>query len=168
MPTSGVSGPSLASLACHFRPLREFSRGGASQTRAEKERPVATAEDDAFMADLLGEVDANVVSSHAPTRNIVSHRDRQSGVSGPSLASLACHFRPLREFSRGGASQQWSGGTLYRSRLKSQKTTMLTSWTSQKSLETLALKRSHFRGWTAENVQFAPHVIPGSIHYFWH
>jgi hypothetical protein len=34
-------------------------------------KPVATAEDDAFMADLLGEVDANVVSSQSRSLSFI-------------------------------------------------------------------------------------------------
>lgn len=50
-------------------------------------KPVATAEDDAFMADLLGEVDTNVVSNHAPTRNIVkSEARRKVRVLSPPLS----------------------------------------------------------------------------------
>ena len=50
-------------------------------------KPVATAEDDAFMADLLGEVDTNVVSNHAPTRNIVkSGARRKVRVLSPPLS----------------------------------------------------------------------------------
>lgn len=50
-------------------------------------QPVATAEDDAFMADLLGEVDTNVVSNHVPTRNIVkSEARRKVRVLSPPLS----------------------------------------------------------------------------------
>ncbi|CAG7960329.1 unnamed protein product [Penicillium olsonii] len=49
--------------------------------------PVATAEDDAFMADLLGEVDTNVPSRNAPTRNIVkSEARRKVRVLSPPLS----------------------------------------------------------------------------------
>jgi DNA polymerase alpha subunit A len=47
----------------------------------------ATAEDDAFMADLLGKVDTNVVLNHAPTRNIVkSEARRKVRVLSPPLS----------------------------------------------------------------------------------
>ncbi|KAJ5787532.1 hypothetical protein N7457_002522 [Penicillium paradoxum] len=63
-----------------------FNKGQATAS-ATKPRPVATAEDDAFMADLLGEVDTNVVSNHAPTRNIVkSEARRKVRVLSPPLS----------------------------------------------------------------------------------
>lgn len=40
-------------------------------------QPVATAEDEAFMADLLGEVDTNVIPSRVPTKNIVKSETRR-------------------------------------------------------------------------------------------
>lgn len=48
---------------------------------------MATAADDAFMADLLGEVDTNVVSRHAPTPNLVkSEARRKVRVLSPPLS----------------------------------------------------------------------------------
>lgn len=48
---------------------------------------MASAEDDAFMADLLGEVDTNVVSKHAPTPNLVkSEARRKVRVLSPPLS----------------------------------------------------------------------------------
>jgi DNA polymerase alpha subunit A len=50
-------------------------------------QPAATAEDEAFMADLLGEVDTNVVSNHAPTKNVVkSDTRRKVRVLSPPLS----------------------------------------------------------------------------------
>ncbi|KAJ5825060.1 hypothetical protein N7447_007400 [Penicillium robsamsonii] len=63
-----------------------FNKGQAAAS-APKPKPAATAEDDAFMADLLGEVDTNVVSNHAPTRNIVkSEARRKVRVLSPPLS----------------------------------------------------------------------------------
>ncbi|KAE8151287.1 DNA polymerase alpha, catalytic subunit [Aspergillus avenaceus] len=62
-----------------------FNKGGA--TAAPKPKPVATAEDDAFMADLLGEVDTNVVSNHAPTQNVIkSEARRKVRILSPPLS----------------------------------------------------------------------------------
>ncbi|KAJ5776859.1 hypothetical protein N7520_000105 [Penicillium odoratum] len=54
-----------------------FNSGNAATATAAKPKPVATAEDDAFMSDLLGEVDTNIVSNHPPTRNIVKSEARR-------------------------------------------------------------------------------------------
>ncbi|KAL2830735.1 DNA polymerase family B-domain-containing protein [Aspergillus pseudoustus] len=52
-----------------------FNSGVAAS--APKPKPVATAEDDAFMADLLGEVDTNVVSNKVPKHNVVKSETRR-------------------------------------------------------------------------------------------
>lgn len=50
-------------------------------------QPAATAEDDAFMADLLGGVDTNAVSNHVPTKNVVkSDTRRKVRVLSPPLS----------------------------------------------------------------------------------
>ncbi|KAL4797109.1 DNA polymerase family B-domain-containing protein [Aspergillus venezuelensis] len=51
-----------------------FSSGAAAPA---KPKPVATAEDDAFLADLLGEVDTNVVSNKVPKHNVVKSETRR-------------------------------------------------------------------------------------------
>ncbi|KAF9893880.1 DNA-directed DNA polymerase alpha catalytic subunit pol1 [Aspergillus nanangensis] len=62
-----------------------FNRGNA--VSVPKPKPVATAEDDAFMADLLGEVDTNVVSNHVPTQSVVkSDTRRKVRVLSPPLS----------------------------------------------------------------------------------
>ncbi|THC96995.1 hypothetical protein EYZ11_003551 [Aspergillus tanneri] len=62
-----------------------FNKG--STASAPKPRPVASAEDDAFMADLLGEVDTNVVSNHVPTPNVIkSETRRKVRILSPPLA----------------------------------------------------------------------------------
>ncbi|KAF7587264.1 DNA polymerase alpha catalytic subunit [Aspergillus hancockii] len=53
-----------------------FSKGGGASS-APKAKPVVTAEDDAFMADLLGEVDTNIVSNHVPTQNVIKSETRR-------------------------------------------------------------------------------------------
>ncbi|EKV09593.1 DNA polymerase [Penicillium digitatum] len=63
-----------------------FNKGQAAAS-APKPKLAATAEDDAFMADLLGKVDTNVVLNHAPTRNIVkSEARRKVRVLSPPLS----------------------------------------------------------------------------------
>ncbi|KAL2872381.1 DNA-directed DNA polymerase alpha catalytic subunit POL1 [Aspergillus lucknowensis] len=52
-----------------------FNSGAAAS--APKPKPVVTAEDDAFMADLLGEVDTNVVSNPIPKHNVVKSETRR-------------------------------------------------------------------------------------------
>ncbi|KKK15086.1 putative DNA polymerase alpha catalytic subunit [Aspergillus rambellii] len=52
-----------------------FNSGSANS--APKSKPVATAEDEAFMADLLGEVDTNIVSKHVPKHNVVKSETRR-------------------------------------------------------------------------------------------
>ncbi|KAJ5232930.1 hypothetical protein N7468_005886 [Penicillium chermesinum] len=67
--------------------ISKYFNSGNASTAAPKPKPVATAEDDAFMADLLGEVDTNVVSNHVPTRNIVkSEARRKVRVLSPPLS----------------------------------------------------------------------------------
>ncbi|KAE8155887.1 DNA polymerase alpha, catalytic subunit [Aspergillus tamarii] len=62
-----------------------FNKG--SNASAPKPKPVATAEDEAFMADLLGEVDTNVVSNHVPTQNVIkSETRRKVRVLSPPLS----------------------------------------------------------------------------------
>ncbi|KAI9934693.1 hypothetical protein ASPWEDRAFT_175419 [Aspergillus wentii DTO 134E9] len=51
-----------------------FNKGAAA---APKPKPVATAEDEAFMADLLGDLDNNAVSNHVPAQNIVKSETRR-------------------------------------------------------------------------------------------
>ncbi|KAJ5915914.1 hypothetical protein N7454_010821 [Penicillium verhagenii] len=53
-----------------------FNSGHAATATATKPKPVATAEDDSFMDDLLGEVNTNV-SKRPPTRNIVKSEARR-------------------------------------------------------------------------------------------
>ncbi|KAL4880462.1 DNA polymerase family B-domain-containing protein [Aspergillus karnatakaensis] len=52
-----------------------FNSGAAAAV--PKPKPVATAEDDAFLADLLGEVDTNVVSNKIPKHNVVKSETRR-------------------------------------------------------------------------------------------
>ncbi|CAI7595452.1 unnamed protein product [Penicillium bialowiezense] len=67
--------------------ISKYFNQGQAAAAAPKPKPVASAEDDAFMADLLGEVDTNVVSRHAPTRNIVkSEARRKVRVLSPPLS----------------------------------------------------------------------------------
>ncbi|KAJ5333906.1 uncharacterized protein N7506_007689 [Penicillium brevicompactum] len=67
--------------------ISKYFNQGQAASAAPKPKPVATAEDDAFMADLLGEVDTNVVSRHAPTRNVVkSEARRKVRVLSPPLS----------------------------------------------------------------------------------
>ncbi|PIG87037.1 DNA polymerase alpha catalytic subunit, partial [Aspergillus arachidicola] len=62
-----------------------FNKGSGAS--APKPKPVATAEDEAFMADLLGEVDTNVVSNHVPTQNVIkSETRRKVRVLSPPLS----------------------------------------------------------------------------------
>ncbi|KAG2413667.1 hypothetical protein HFD88_002856 [Aspergillus terreus] len=62
-----------------------FNKGNATTT--SKPKPVVTAEDDAFMADLLGEVDTNVVSNHVPTQNVIkSEARRKVRILSPPLS----------------------------------------------------------------------------------
>ncbi|RAH40530.1 DNA-directed DNA polymerase alpha catalytic subunit POL1 [Aspergillus brunneoviolaceus CBS 621.78] len=56
--------------------ISKYFNSGAAPS-APKPKPVATAEDDAFMADLLGEVDTNIVPQRLPTRNIVKSETRR-------------------------------------------------------------------------------------------
>ncbi|KAJ5907585.1 hypothetical protein N7495_000267 [Penicillium taxi] len=63
-----------------------FNKGNGAAS-APKPKPVASAADDAFMADLLGEVDTNVVSKRAPTQNIIkSEARRKVRVLSPPLS----------------------------------------------------------------------------------
>lgn len=58
-------------------------------------QPVATAEDDAFLADLLGEVDTNVVSNKVPKPNIVkSETRRKVRILSPPLSEKARTVKP--------------------------------------------------------------------------
>ncbi|CAI7667748.1 unnamed protein product [Penicillium pancosmium] len=67
--------------------ISKYFNNGASAASAPKPKPVATAEDDAFMADLLGEVDTNVVRKHVPTRNLIkSDARRKVRVLSPPLS----------------------------------------------------------------------------------
>jgi DNA polymerase alpha subunit A len=60
-------------------------------------KPVATAEDDAFMADLLGEVDTNVVSNKIPKHNIVkSETRRKVRILSPPLSEKTRTPKPKR------------------------------------------------------------------------
>ncbi|KAK2813612.1 hypothetical protein FQN50_000007 [Emmonsiellopsis sp. PD_5] len=64
-----------------------FSAGPAAKA-ASKPKPVATAEDEAFMADLLGEVDTNSVPSRAPPKKAVkSDTRRKVRILSPPLSS---------------------------------------------------------------------------------
>ncbi|PYH47528.1 DNA-directed DNA polymerase alpha catalytic subunit POL1 [Aspergillus saccharolyticus JOP 1030-1] len=68
--------------------ISKYFNSGAVPS-APKPKPVATAEDDAFMADLLGEVDTNVVPQRLPTRNIVkSETRRKVRILSPPLSDL--------------------------------------------------------------------------------
>ncbi|GLB06643.1 DNA-directed DNA polymerase alpha catalytic subunit pol1 [Aspergillus tubingensis] len=72
-----------------------FSSGAAPS--APKPKPVATAEDDAFMADLLGEVDTNVVPHRVPTRNIVKTEARRKvRILSPPLADRTRREKPIK------------------------------------------------------------------------
>lgn len=63
-----------------------FNTGPAAS--APKPKPVVTAEDEAFMADLLGEVDTNVVANHVPIQNVIkSETRRKVRILSPPLAS---------------------------------------------------------------------------------
>ncbi|KAJ5368598.1 DNA polymerase alpha catalytic subunit [Penicillium cataractarum] len=57
--------------------ISKYFNTGSAAASAPKPKPVATAEDDAFMKDLLGEVDTNLVSNHIPTRNLVKSEARR-------------------------------------------------------------------------------------------
>jgi DNA polymerase alpha subunit A len=60
-------------------------------------KPVATAEDDAFMADLLGEVDTNVVSNKVPKHNVVkSETRRKVRILSPPLSEKTRTSKPKR------------------------------------------------------------------------
>ncbi|KAJ5273124.1 hypothetical protein N7478_008249 [Penicillium angulare] len=66
--------------------ISKYFNSGTAAAAAPKPKQAATAEDDAFMADLLGEVSSNVVSNPAPTRNIVkSDARRKVRVLSPPL-----------------------------------------------------------------------------------
>ncbi|KAL1968603.1 hypothetical protein VTN77DRAFT_1813 [Rasamsonia byssochlamydoides] len=54
---------------------RYFSSAAAAP--APKPKPVTTAEDEAFMADLLGEVDSNIIPARVPTKNVVKSETRR-------------------------------------------------------------------------------------------
>ncbi|KAJ0417328.1 DNA polymerase family B-domain-containing protein [Aspergillus carlsbadensis] len=70
-----------------------FNSGAAAA--APKPKPVATAEDDAFMADLLGEVDTNVVSNKAPKHNVVkSETRRKVRILSPPLSEKTRTSKP--------------------------------------------------------------------------
>lgn len=61
-------------------------------------QPVASAEDDAFLADLLGEVDTNVVSNKAPKHNIVkSETRRKVRILSPPLSEKTRTAKPPRK-----------------------------------------------------------------------
>ncbi|PKY01505.1 DNA polymerase alpha, catalytic subunit [Aspergillus campestris IBT 28561] len=66
-----------------------FNKGSAAT--APKPKPTVTVEDDAFMADLLGEVDTNVASKQPPpTKNIVkSETRRKVRILSPPLSHRA-------------------------------------------------------------------------------
>ncbi|KAL3447498.1 DNA polymerase family B-domain-containing protein [Aspergillus insuetus] len=72
-----------------------FNSGAAAA--APKPKPVATAEDDAFMADLLGEVDTNVVSNKVPKHNVVkSETRRKVRILSPPLSEKTRTSKPKR------------------------------------------------------------------------
>ncbi|KAJ6108558.1 hypothetical protein N7523_009881 [Penicillium sp. IBT 18751x] len=67
--------------------ISKYFNAGQATSNAPKPKPVATAEDDAFMADLLGEVDTNVVANKIPTPSIVkSEARRKVRVLSPPLS----------------------------------------------------------------------------------
>ncbi|OJJ46706.1 hypothetical protein ASPZODRAFT_152142 [Penicilliopsis zonata CBS 506.65] len=73
-----------------------FNSGAAAA--APKPKPVATAEDDAFMNDLLGEVDTNIVSNHVPTKNIIkSEARRKVRILSPPLSEKAASRKPAKK-----------------------------------------------------------------------
>ncbi|KAF4213684.1 hypothetical protein CNMCM8980_009275 [Aspergillus fumigatiaffinis] len=73
-----------------------FNAGPAAS--APKPKPVVTAEDEAFMADLLGEVDTNVVANHIPTQNVIkSETRRKVRILSPPLASKPRNERISRK-----------------------------------------------------------------------
>ncbi|PWY84647.1 DNA polymerase alpha, catalytic subunit [Aspergillus sclerotioniger CBS 115572] len=77
--------------------ISKYFSGGAAPS-APKPKPVATAEDDAFMADLLGEVDTNVVPHRVPTRNIIkSETRRKVRILSPPLADRTRREKPIRK-----------------------------------------------------------------------
>lgn len=70
-----------------------FSSSAAAS--APKPKSVATAEDEAFMADLLGEVDSNILPTHIPSRNVVkSETRRKVRILSPPLSE---NPKPTRE-----------------------------------------------------------------------
>ncbi|KAJ5805048.1 hypothetical protein N7474_010935 [Penicillium riverlandense] len=67
--------------------ITNYFNKGHGAAAAPKPKPVANADDKAFLAGLLDEVDTNVVSNHAPTRNIVkSEARRKVRVLSPPLS----------------------------------------------------------------------------------
>ncbi|KAL3474879.1 DNA polymerase family B-domain-containing protein [Aspergillus californicus] len=71
-----------------------FNKGAAAS--APKPKPVATAADDAFMADLLGEVNTNVVSNHIPVRSVMkSEARRKVRILSPPLEKTRA-ARPIK------------------------------------------------------------------------
>ncbi|KAL4871845.1 hypothetical protein BDV12DRAFT_163242 [Aspergillus spectabilis] len=72
-----------------------FNSGPAAS--GPKPKPVATAEDDAFLADLLGEVDTNVVSNKVPKHNLVkSETRRKVRILSPPLSEKTRAPKPTR------------------------------------------------------------------------
>ncbi|RAK99131.1 DNA-directed DNA polymerase alpha catalytic subunit POL1 [Aspergillus ibericus CBS 121593] len=77
--------------------ISKYFSGGAAPS-APKPKPIATAEDDAFMADLLGEVDTNVVPHRVPTRNIIkSETRRKVRILSPPLADRTRREKPIKK-----------------------------------------------------------------------
>ncbi|PWY73644.1 DNA polymerase alpha, catalytic subunit [Aspergillus heteromorphus CBS 117.55] len=76
--------------------ISKYFNSGAAPS-APKPKPVATAEDDAFMADLLGDVDTNAVPHRVPTRNIVkSETRRKVRILSPPLADRTRKERQIK------------------------------------------------------------------------
>ncbi|KAH8691289.1 putative DNA polymerase alpha catalytic subunit [Talaromyces proteolyticus] len=70
-----------------------FNSGTTAAT--PKPRPVATAEDEAFMADILGGVDTNIIPSRVPTKNIVkSDTRRKVRILSPPLSEKSQTPKP--------------------------------------------------------------------------
>ncbi|PGH27065.1 hypothetical protein AJ80_01251 [Polytolypa hystricis UAMH7299] len=57
--------------------ISKYFNTGPAAAKPSKLKPVATADDEAFMADLLGEVDANVVPSHPAIKKAVKSETRR-------------------------------------------------------------------------------------------
>ncbi|KAJ9270292.1 hypothetical protein DTO212C5_3535 [Paecilomyces variotii] len=77
-----------------------FNSGAAAS--APKPKPVVTAEDEAFMADLLGEVDTNVVPKHVPSKSVLkSEARRKVRILSPPLSATPHSNKPTKRNGNG-------------------------------------------------------------------